>query len=103
VKALFSACPPLAAGGRLRGMGTEHQVHANCQPSMNKTNPELWAEIVRTANLLRLSEPQLKSMEAVAAGVLPPDKVELPVHYVSDAMILTRLILSFDAREGAGQ
>ena len=65
---------------------------------MNKTNQESWEEIVRTAHLLRVSEPTLKSMEAGAAGVLPPEKVELPVHYVSDAMILTELILSLEAR-----
>ena len=66
---------------------------------MNKTNQELWEEIVRTAQLLRVSEPILESMEAGATGVLPPEKVELPVHYVSDAMILTELILSLKARD----
>ncbi len=37
-------------------------------------------------------------MEAATAGVLPIDKVKLPVEYVSDAMILTDLVLTLKAR-----
>jgi hypothetical protein len=65
---------------------------------MENTNKELWDEVLRTAELLRKLEPSLKSMEEVIAGVRPPAKANLPVDYVSDAQILTQLLLLLKAR-----
>jgi hypothetical protein len=65
---------------------------------MNKTSQELWEEALRTAELLHRLRPTLESIEAAIAGVLPIDKVKLPVDYVADAEILTELLLALKAR-----
>ena len=65
---------------------------------MEKTNKELWDEVLRTAELLRLEERSLKPMEEVIFGVRPLAKVNLPLDYVADAQILTQLLLLLKAR-----
>ena len=65
---------------------------------MEKTNKEIWDEVLRTAELLRQIEPTLKSMEEVIVGMRPAANVSLPIDYVSDAQILTQLLLLLKAR-----
>lgn len=65
---------------------------------MDRTNQEIWDETLRTADLLHQMEQSLEPMEKAIAGIIPVDKSCLPVHYVSDAQILTRLLLSLKDR-----
>jgi hypothetical protein len=64
---------------------------------MNKTNKEIWEEIVRTAHLLRSMEPELKCAEYQLVENGASKNLDFPVEYISDALILTELILSLDA------
>jgi len=66
---------------------------------MNKTNKDIWEETVRTAHLLRSMESGLKSAEYKLAENGASKNLDFPVEYISDAMILTELILSLDARD----
>jgi hypothetical protein len=66
--------------------------------SMDRTNLDIWNEVLETAELLRQIEPTLKPMEEVFAGVRPATEDTFPVDYVSDAMILTKLLLQLKAR-----
>ena len=65
---------------------------------MDRTNQEIWEEILRTAELLSQNESSLEPMEEAGLGIIPFDKSCLPIHYVSDAQILTQLILSLKDR-----
>jgi len=66
---------------------------------MDRTNQEIWDEVLRTAQLLRESECSLRQMERVAAGGSGPLDVSiLPIGYVSDAMALTMLLLELKRR-----
>ncbi len=66
---------------------------------MNKTNQELWEEVLRTAELLDTLVPTLKPMESVIFDqntLINIDK--LPIDYVSDAQVLTNILLTLKAR-----
>ena len=65
---------------------------------MDKTNQMIWEEVLRTAELLHRLEPTLESMTRVMLGRLPIGKVKLPVEYVADAGVLTKLLLTLKAR-----
>ena len=65
---------------------------------MNKTNQELWEEALRTAELLDTLVPTLKPMESVIFDqntLINIDK--LPIDYVSDAQVLTNILLTLKA------
>jgi len=66
--------------------------------NMAQTNQEIWAETVRTAELLLETESSVQPMVGAATGTAKLDESCLPVSYVSDAMILTRLVLSLRDR-----
>ena len=66
---------------------------------MEKTNQDIWDEVLRTAQTLRLQEEQtMASGDRATAGLTSPDEIAWPVDYVADAQILTRLVLSLKAR-----
>lgn len=65
---------------------------------MSKASQELWEEALRTAELLRRIEPTLEPMEKAIVGRHPLNLDKLPVDYVSDAQILTQLLLELKAR-----
>ena len=65
---------------------------------MEKTSKDIWDEALRTAELMRRIEKTLKPMEEAFVGVRPATKDCLPVQYVSDAQILTQLLLQLKAR-----
>jgi hypothetical protein len=65
---------------------------------MEKTNQDIWNEALRTAELLRRIEPTLDRMHEVIMGMRPATKDTLPVDYVADAQILTKLLLQLKAR-----
>jgi len=66
---------------------------------MAETNDDIWAEVIRTAELLRSLEATLHPMEEAAIGLRTIDSTLLPVDYVSDAMALTQLILILKKRD----
>lgn len=65
---------------------------------MEKTNLELWNEVLRTAVLMRSIESNLKPMQEAIFQQRPLAKNEFPVDYVSDAEILVGLILELKTR-----
>ena len=67
---------------------------------MDKTNQELWEEALRTAELLDAIRPTLKPMESALFDLSTTliDKDKLPIDYVSDAQILTSILLKLKAR-----
>ena len=67
-------------------------------PIADKSNEELWEETLRTAQLLKEMEQSLESMEQVIAGTKQPDKDCMPVQFVSDAQVLTQLLLALKDR-----
>ena len=65
---------------------------------MNRSNEEIWNEALRTAELLRIKTETLNAMEEAIFGLRPLTKECFPVSYVSDAQILTQLLLELKAR-----
>jgi hypothetical protein len=65
---------------------------------MNRSNEDIWNEALRTAELLRMTTGTLNAMEEAVSGLRPLPKECFPVSYVSDAQILTQLLLELKAR-----
>jgi hypothetical protein len=65
---------------------------------MNRSNEDIWNEALRTAELLRMTTGTLNAMEEAVSGLRPLTKECFPVSYVSDALILTQLLLELKAR-----
>ncbi|MBK9595710.1 MAG: hypothetical protein IPO57_10250 [Rhodocyclales bacterium] len=76
---------------------TIHSLHKDV--ILNKTNQELWEEAIRTAELLDTLVPSLEPiMSAMFRRVPAVDMDKLPIDYVSDAQILTNILLNLKAR-----
>ena len=65
---------------------------------MNRSNEEIWNEALRTAELLRIKTETLNAIEEAVFGLRPLTNECFPVSYVSDAKILTQLLIELNAR-----
>lgn len=67
-----------------------------------KTDQELWEEVLRTADLLRRNESgMMDSMTSLMEQASEEDSIsedDLPTDYVSDAQILTKLLSVLEER-----
>jgi hypothetical protein len=76
-------------------------VITNYKDTMEQTDQELWEEAMRTAELLRRTEPDsvdlLDLVEKAKEGKSISEE-DLPIDYISDAQILTNLLLRLKDR-----
>jgi hypothetical protein len=66
---------------------------------MKKTNQELWEEVLRTADTLsEIEDHQVGSLERKVASEESISEDDIPVDYIADTQILTRLLLRLKDR-----
>jgi hypothetical protein len=65
---------------------------------MEQTRQELWEEILRLVQVMRMQQPVVHKMTMAAAKLEPLDHSCLPLDYVADAEILLTLIERLEYR-----
>lgn len=69
--------------------------------TMEQTDRELWEEAMRTAELLRRTEPDSMDLQDLVEKAKEQGSIseeDLPIDYISDAQILTNLLLRLKDR-----
>lgn len=65
---------------------------------MEKTNEELWEEILRLVHVMKSQRVAVDRVSQAAAKVIPLDSSCLPLDFVADAEILVQLLETLEER-----
>ncbi len=65
---------------------------------VEQTNQQLWDEIIRLVRVMKSQSKSLERFDMAVARVIPLDESCLPIHYVSDAIILVDLVERLETR-----
>jgi hypothetical protein len=65
---------------------------------MEKTNQEIWAEILRLTQVMKTQRGAVDKLSRAAANVIPLDHSCLPIDFVADAEVLVHLIEILESR-----
>ena len=65
---------------------------------VEQTNQQIWDEILRLMHAMKGQKAELDKFDMAVARVIPLDESCLPIHYVSDAIILVDLVERLETR-----